>query len=146
MSFAPFLPKDSPHTIHRAYVQESTSFLPKGIGNNAIFLFQKCYTFEGPQKEEPSQHHPDYTPLIWSSSTKTRIIDSQKLNYLKTKAIAFSRNPHLLLSNPLFRCRGIMTCFRPSEPKPSLTCADAYLIHQLNILKKSNKGTKVVCE
>ena len=67
MSFAPFLPKTSPHTIHREYVQESTSLLPKAIGNNMIFLFQKCDTFDRTAKGRAqlagvtSQDHPEYT-------------------------------------------------------------------------------------
>ena len=45
--------------------------------------------------------NPDFTQLIWRSSIKIHIKDSQKLNYLKYKAIVFGRNSHLLVSNPL---------------------------------------------
>ena len=92
-----FLLKSSPHTIHRVYFQESTSLLPKGISNNMIFLFQKCDTFDRTAKGRTwlvgvtSQDHPDYTQLIWSCSIKIHFVDSQLLNYLKNKAIAFSR-------------------------------------------------------
>ena len=63
-----------------------------------------------------SQDHPVYTQLIRRSSIKIYIIDSQKLNYLKNKAIAFGRNSHLLVSNPLLPA--ILICFAPSESNP----------------------------
>ena len=58
-----------------------------------IFLFQKCDTFDRTAKERTwlaSQDCPDYTQLIWSSSIKLQIIDSDKLNYLENKATALA--------------------------------------------------------
>ena len=55
--------KSSPHTIHKVYSQESTSSLPKGIGNNMIFLFQKFDTIDRTAKGRTwlaSQDNPDY--------------------------------------------------------------------------------------
>ena len=104
-NFHTILPKSSPHTIHGVYDQESTSCLPKGITNNMIFLFEMCHTFDRTTKGRTwlaSQCHADYTQLIWSSSIKIYVIDSQKLNYVKNKAIAFGRKSHLLVSNMLF--------------------------------------------
>ena len=108
---------DDCNTIHRVYFQEFTSLLPKGIDNTMIFLFQKCDTFGRTAKgrtQLTSQDHPDFTQLIWSSSIKKLIIDSQNLGYLKPEAIAFGRNSHLLVSNLCYPSRG--TSFRPSEP------------------------------
>ena len=122
-SQTPFLPKSSLHTIHRVYLQECNSLLPKGIGNNMTFLFQKCDTFDGTAKGRTwlaSQDHPDFTQQIWSSSIKIHIVDSQKLNYLKNKAITFGRNSHLLVSNPLFPMQRHLDLFNPSEPNPLL--------------------------
>ena len=73
-----------------------------------MFLLQKCDTFDRTTKGRTwlvgvtSQDHPDYTQLIWSSSMKMHFIDSQRLNYVKNIAIAFSRNLHMLVSNALF--------------------------------------------
>ena len=83
ITFAPFLPKISPHTIHTIYFQEFTSLLPKGIHSNIIFLFQKCDLYDRTAKGRTwlvgvtSKDHPDYTQLIWSSSIKLHSIDSQ---------------------------------------------------------------------
>ena len=85
MSFTPFHPKPSPHTLHTSYVQECNSLLPTGSDNNMIFVFQTCDTFGRTTKGRTwlaSQDHPDYTQLIWTSTIKIRIIDSQLLNYL----------------------------------------------------------------
>ena len=42
MSFMPILPKTSHHTIHKVYVCVGTQLtLPKSMGKNTIFLFQK---------------------------------------------------------------------------------------------------------
>ena len=41
MSFTPILPKTSHHTIHKVYVLGTQLTLPKSMGNNTIFLFQK---------------------------------------------------------------------------------------------------------
>ena len=40
MSFMPIILKPSHHTIHKVYFQEQLT-LPKSMGNNTIFLFQK---------------------------------------------------------------------------------------------------------
>ena len=66
-----------------------------------IFLFQKCDTFDRTAKGRDwlaSQDHPDYTQLIWTSTIKIHIIDSQKL--LKYKAIAFGRDSHSVSVKP----------------------------------------------
>ena len=44
MSFTPILPKPSHHTIHKVYVLGTQLTLPKSMGNNTIFLFQKGVT------------------------------------------------------------------------------------------------------
>ena len=41
MSFMPILPKTSHHTIHKVYFLGTQLTLPKSMGNNMIFLFQK---------------------------------------------------------------------------------------------------------
>ena len=41
MSFMPILPKTSQHTIHKVYRLGTQLTLPKSMGNNTIFLFQK---------------------------------------------------------------------------------------------------------
>ena len=41
MSFTPILPKPSHHTIHKVYGLGTQLTLPKSMGNNTIFLFQK---------------------------------------------------------------------------------------------------------
>ena len=41
MSFTPILPKPSHHTIHKLYGLGTQLTLPKSMGNNTIFLFQK---------------------------------------------------------------------------------------------------------
>ena len=41
MSFTPIIPKPSHHTIHKSEVVETQLTLPKSMGNNTIFLFQK---------------------------------------------------------------------------------------------------------
>ena len=41
MSFTPILPKTSQHTIHKVYRLGTQLTLPKSMGNNTIFLFQK---------------------------------------------------------------------------------------------------------
>ena len=41
MSFTPILPKPSHHTIHKVYLLGTQLTLPKSMGNNTIFLFQK---------------------------------------------------------------------------------------------------------
>ena len=40
-SFMPFLPKPSHHTIPKVYLLGTQLTLPKSMGNNTIFLFQK---------------------------------------------------------------------------------------------------------
>ena len=94
ISFTPFLPRPSPHTLHTSYVQECNSLLPTGSDNNMIFVFQKCDTFGRTTKGRTwlaSQDHPLYTQLIWTSTIKTHhrltIVELSKL-----KSIAFGRN------------------------------------------------------
>ena len=41
MSFMPILPKPSHHTIHISVFLGTQLTLPKSMGNNTIFLFQK---------------------------------------------------------------------------------------------------------
>ena len=41
MSFATSLPKTSQHTIHKVSCLGTQLTLPKSMGNNMIFLFQK---------------------------------------------------------------------------------------------------------
>ena len=41
MSFTPIIPKPSHHTIHKVYWLGTQLTLPKSMGNNTIFLFQK---------------------------------------------------------------------------------------------------------
>ena len=41
MSFTPILLKTSQHTIHKVWVLGTQLTLPKSMGNNTIFLFQK---------------------------------------------------------------------------------------------------------
>ena len=41
MHFTPILPKTSQHTIHKVYLLGTQLTLPKNMGNNTIFLFQK---------------------------------------------------------------------------------------------------------
>ena len=41
MSFMPILPKPSHPTIHKVYCLGTQLTLPKSMGNNTIFLFQK---------------------------------------------------------------------------------------------------------
>ena len=41
MSFMPILPKTSQHTIHKILCLGTQLTLPKSMGNNTIFLFQK---------------------------------------------------------------------------------------------------------
>ena len=41
MSFMPIIPKTSHHTIHKVYFLGTQLTLPKSMGNNTIFLFQK---------------------------------------------------------------------------------------------------------
>ena len=41
MSFMPILPKTLHHTIHKLWVSGTQLTLPKSMGNNTIFLFQK---------------------------------------------------------------------------------------------------------
>ena len=124
MSFTPFLPKPSPHTICSIYCQEYTSLLPKELVTTQYSFSKKCDTFDRPTKARTwltgvtSQDHPDYTQLIWSSSIKIHIIDSQKLNYLKHKAIAFGRTSICWYQTLCSLCRGILICFRVSEPNP----------------------------
>ena len=43
----------SQHTIHKVLFHESTSLLPKGIGNNMIFLSNSVTHLKGQQKEDP---------------------------------------------------------------------------------------------
>ena len=76
----------------------------------------------GPQKEEPGwlPNHPDNTQLVWSSSIKIHIIDSQKLNHLKYEANAFGRNSHSVSIKPSVTCQRHLDQFRPSEPNPLL--------------------------
>ena len=60
-----------------------------------IFLFQKCDTFGRTAKGRTwlaSQDHPHYTQLIWTSTIKINIIDSQFFELSKIKSIAFDRN------------------------------------------------------
>ena len=83
MSFTPFIPKISPHTIHTIYAQECASLLPREISNNIIFLFHECDTFDRTTIGSTwlagvtSHDHPNYTQLIWSSSIKMHFIDLQ---------------------------------------------------------------------
>ena len=56
MSFTPFIPKISPHTIHTIYVQQYASLLPKEISNNIIFLFQECDIFDRTTIVNTSSH------------------------------------------------------------------------------------------
>ena len=44
MSFTPILPKTSQHTINKVYFAGTQLTLPKSMGNNTIFLFQKGVT------------------------------------------------------------------------------------------------------
>ena len=89
-----------PSQIFTTYNSQSIGFgihftSSKGTDNNRIFLFQKCDTFGRTEKGRTwltSQDHTDFTQLISRSPIKIHIIDSQKVNYLKYKAIAFSRN------------------------------------------------------
>ena len=41
MSFTPIIPKPSHHTIHNVHGSGTQLTLPKNMGNNTIFLFQK---------------------------------------------------------------------------------------------------------
>ena len=108
MSFIPFLPKSSPHTIHRVYFRNPHHFFQKELVTTKYSSFPKVQHIVGTEKGRTwlagltSQDHPDYTHSIWSSSINMHFIHSQKQNYLNNKAIAFSRNSHLLVSNPLF--------------------------------------------
>ena len=41
MSFTPIIPKTSHHTTHKSVFSGTQLTLPKSMGNNTIFLFQK---------------------------------------------------------------------------------------------------------
>ena len=72
-----------------------------------IFLFQKCDTFDRTAKGRTwlaSQDHPDYTRLIWTSTIKLHITDSQNLNHPNYKAIAIGRNSHSVSVKPCDTC------------------------------------------
>ena len=88
--------------------QESSSLLPKGIGNNTIFLFQRHGAFDGTAKGRtwlvgydfpgsPRLHMIDLEFL--DQNTFCRLT---KTELSKNNAIDFGRNLHLLVSNPLF--------------------------------------------
>ena len=61
MSFTPILPKTSQHTIHKVYVLGTQLTLPKSMGNNTIFLFQKVWHLL-PGLHLPGSMHSQATP------------------------------------------------------------------------------------
>ena len=90
---------------------ESQLTLPKSIGNNTIFLFQKVWhLFPGLHLPGSmhSQEHQGCIRLNWWLTIKIHIINSQGLHNLKYKVFAFDRNLHLLVPNSLWPVQSIL--------------------------------------
>ena len=105
--FCPFPSQTITTYNSHSMVSECTLLLPNESITTWYSFHKKCDTFSRTTTgrtwlaEVVSQDHTHYTQLLWTSTIKIHIIDSQPFELSKIKSIALAETHLLLESNPL---------------------------------------------